>query len=146
MNPDGQVELRHDVEQRRDLGCVERHPFHVGESLSAARAELTHRTAGLGDEAVGRVHRQGRDEAREPLRVFLAELGHTVVRGSCESLGHVGLGLFIGFLLGAISGVYLLVAGKHDRRTKIPFGPFLAMGAVVAIVAGDPLIDAYLNV
>jgi len=62
------------------------------------------------------------------------------------SLGHVALGLFIGFFLGAISGIYLLLGGRHDRRAKIPFGPFLAMGAVVAVVVGDPLIEAYLGV
>lgn len=62
------------------------------------------------------------------------------------SPGHVAVGLFVGFLLGAVSGIFLLVAGGRDGRTKIPFGPFLAMGAVVAVVFGDPLIDIYLSV
>lgn len=61
------------------------------------------------------------------------------------SLGHVALGLFAGFLFGAMSGVVLLLGARRDRKTKIPFGPYLAMGAVVAVVFGDPLIDAYLG-
>jgi leader peptidase (prepilin peptidase)/N-methyltransferase len=32
------------------------------------------------------------------------------------------------------------------RRTAVPFGPFLAAGGVVAVLAGAPLLDAYLGV
>ncbi len=60
------------------------------------------------------------------------------------SLGHVAVGLFLGFLAGALGGAaVLLVTGRH-RRTKIPFGPFLAMGAITAVIVGQPIIDAYL--
>jgi leader peptidase (prepilin peptidase)/N-methyltransferase len=31
------------------------------------------------------------------------------------------------------------------RKTAIPFGPFLALGGVVAIFAGDAIVDAYLD-
>jgi len=62
------------------------------------------------------------------------------------SLGHVALGLFAGFLLGAMSGVVLLVGSTRDRKTKIPFGPFLATGAFIAVVFGDPLINVYLGI
>jgi leader peptidase (prepilin peptidase)/N-methyltransferase len=31
------------------------------------------------------------------------------------------------------------------RKTRIPFGPFLAVGALVAYFAGDHLVDAYLH-
>ena len=32
----------------------------------------------------------------------------------------------------------------EGRRTAVPFGPFLALGGVVALFAGDALVDAYL--
>jgi leader peptidase (prepilin peptidase)/N-methyltransferase len=36
--------------------------------------------------------------------------------------------------------------GAHDgRRTAVPFGPFLALGGVIALFAGDGLMDAYLD-
>jgi leader peptidase (prepilin peptidase) / N-methyltransferase len=65
-------------------------------------------------------------------------------------LGWVGwptavLGAFLGFLFGGITGVLLLVAGRADRKTPIPFGPFMLLGALVAIVAGGLLLDAYLG-
>jgi leader peptidase (prepilin peptidase)/N-methyltransferase len=53
--------------------------------------------------------------------------------------------LFIGFLSGAIIGVVVVAARKGGGKTAIPFGPFLAAGAVVALFAGAPLIDAYLG-
>jgi prepilin signal peptidase PulO-like enzyme (type II secretory pathway) len=32
-----------------------------------------------------------------------------------------------------------MALGRSDRRTAIPFGPFLAIGAVLALVSGPPL-------
>jgi leader peptidase (prepilin peptidase)/N-methyltransferase len=48
----------------------------------------------------------------------------------------VFFGTFVGFLLAAGYGLTLVVAGKAGRRTAVPFGPFMAMGALVALVLG----------
>ena len=56
-------------------------------------------------------------------------------------LAHVPVGLFLGFLFGAVVGVAAMAIGSAGRRTAIPFGPFLAAGTVVAVVAGQPIID-----
>jgi leader peptidase (prepilin peptidase) / N-methyltransferase len=65
-------------------------------------------------------------------------------------LGWLGLirvptGLFVGFLLGAVVGGLSLVLRGANLRTKIPFGPFLAAGAFVAVVAGQPLGNLWLH-
>jgi leader peptidase (prepilin peptidase)/N-methyltransferase len=52
--------------------------------------------------------------------------------------------LFIGFIAGALAGIVLL-AGGRSAKTAIPFGPFLAFGAVVALVCGDQLLHLYLH-
>jgi leader peptidase (prepilin peptidase)/N-methyltransferase len=54
-------------------------------------------------------------------------------------------GLFIGFVGGAVIGVVILALRKGDGATAIPFGPFLAGGAVVALFCGGALISAYLG-
>lgn len=63
--------------------------------------------------------------------------------------GHVVLGLFGGFVVGAVGGVLLLaaraVARQSLRHQKIPFGPYLAAGAFLALLFGEPLICAYLQ-
>jgi len=59
--------------------------------------------------------------------------------------GFVGVGLFLGFLFGSIVGVALMFAGRGGRKTAVPFGPFLALGTVVAVWIGQPLIDRLLH-
>jgi leader peptidase (prepilin peptidase)/N-methyltransferase len=59
------------------------------------------------------------------------------------SLGHVALGLFLGFLLGSLVGVGLVATGVRSRKAHIPFAPFLAAGTVVAVLVGQPLLDWY---
>jgi leader peptidase (prepilin peptidase)/N-methyltransferase len=58
----------------------------------------------------------------------------------------VFVGLMIGMVAALIPAVYLL--GRHGgaaRKMAIPFGPFLALGAVIALFFGDALLDAYLS-
>ncbi|HVM21282.1 MAG TPA: prepilin peptidase [Egibacteraceae bacterium] len=66
-------------------------------------------------------------------------------------LGYLGgwplvlLGLFGGFLLGGVVAVTLVATRLRRRRDLIPFGPYLSAGAVVALLFGEPIIDAYLR-
>jgi leader peptidase (prepilin peptidase)/N-methyltransferase len=53
--------------------------------------------------------------------------------------------LFLGFLSGAVVGVVLIGGRRGDAKTAIPFGPFLAAGAILALFFGGALIDAYLG-
>lgn len=61
------------------------------------------------------------------------------------SWGHVFLGLFLGFLLGAVIGVALIATGIRTRKDHVPFGPFLAAGTILAVLAGQPLLDLWLH-
>ncbi len=58
-----------------------------------------------------------------------------------QGLPFAPVGIFLGFLLGAAVGIVLMAVGKAGRRTAVPFGPFLAGGAFLAIIAGRPLVD-----
>jgi leader peptidase (prepilin peptidase)/N-methyltransferase len=52
--------------------------------------------------------------------------------------------LFLGFIAAAVPAIVLLVRhGTAARKQAIPLGPFLALGAVVALFAGDAIIDWY---
>jgi leader peptidase (prepilin peptidase)/N-methyltransferase len=58
----------------------------------------------------------------------------------------VAPGLLIGFLAGAIVGLALIASrGAAARKQAVPFGPFLALGALVALFAGDAIVDWYLD-
>ena len=59
--------------------------------------------------------------------------------------GIVAVGLFLGFLSGAIVGLVMMAAGRGGRKTAVPFGPFLALGTVAAVWLGQPSIDLLLH-
>jgi len=54
--------------------------------------------------------------------------------------------LLIGFLAGALAGLAMIARdGSAARKKGIPFGPFLALGGLVGLLAGNELIDWYLS-
>ena len=59
------------------------------------------------------------------------------------SIGHVLLGLFLGFLTAAVVGVGLVAVGLRTRKDNVPFGPFLALGAVLSVLFGSPILSWY---
>jgi leader peptidase (prepilin peptidase)/N-methyltransferase len=66
-------------------------------------------------------------------------------------LGWVGwgalvVGWFAAFLLGGLFSIGLLASRRANRKTGIPFGPWLLLGAVVGIAVGQPIADWYLGV
>ncbi len=75
-------------------------------------------------------------------------------------MGDVKLALLIGALLGRTTPVGLMLGllfalvpsavliarhGARARRIAIPFAPFLAAGAIVALFAGEYILHAYLR-
>lgn len=58
----------------------------------------------------------------------------------------VGPALFVALLAGALAGLLIMLReGAAARKRGIPFGPFLALGGVVGLLAGDELTDWYLG-
>lgn len=51
--------------------------------------------------------------------------------------------LFLAFLTGSLAGIALIVAGRRDRKSRIPFGPFLALGAFLALMFGERIWALY---
>jgi len=58
--------------------------------------------------------------------------------------GQMSVAFFFAFLLGGVLSILLLITGTKGRKDAIPFGPYLVLGAYVAIVAGDRILDWYL--
>jgi leader peptidase (prepilin peptidase)/N-methyltransferase len=75
--------------------------------------------------------------------------------GDAKLIGVIGLFLgqaivpvfFVAFIAGTAVGIAVLVRKgmSAGRRTKIPFGPYLALGAVVGVLAGSELVELYLG-
>lgn len=66
-------------------------------------------------------------------------------------LGYLGgapvtlVGMFLSFFSGGVIGILLILLAKGDRKTQVPFGPFLALGTVLGILLGRPIVDLYLG-
>jgi leader peptidase (prepilin peptidase)/N-methyltransferase len=54
-------------------------------------------------------------------------------------------GGFLGFLLGGVVGGALMAMHRAGRKSSLPFGPFMLLGAFVAILWGGALGDLYLD-
>jgi leader peptidase (prepilin peptidase) / N-methyltransferase len=59
-------------------------------------------------------------------------------------LRFVGVAAAAAVVFGGLGGIVALAAGR-DRKAMIPFGPYMAAGAVVAAFWGEPVADWYLR-
>ncbi len=74
--------------------------------------------------------------------------------GDIKMMGMVGaflgwkgvlLTTFIGSLTGALVGLSLMALNKAGKKTKIPFGPYLAVGSLISLFFGAPILRWYLG-
>ncbi len=88
--------------------------------------------------------------------LFAAALAYPGGMGLGDVKLAAAMGLFLGravapailaaLLFGSLVGLALLVRhGAKARKMAIPFGPFLALGGIVGLLAGDQLIDLYIG-
>jgi leader peptidase (prepilin peptidase)/N-methyltransferase len=75
------------------------------------------------------------------LGTFLGYEGHSLGRAAGMTL----TGMFFSFFAGGLIGLAIILVRRGDRKTQVPFGPFLALGTVVAIFAGQAVLNAYLG-
>lgn len=65
--------------------------------------------------------------------------------GYSGGIGVVLVGMFLAFLLGGLLGVAAMLVSKAGRKTQLPFGPFLALGSVLAVFIGPAIVAGYVD-
>jgi leader peptidase (prepilin peptidase)/N-methyltransferase len=65
-------------------------------------------------------------------------------------LGYVGwgalaVGAFAAFVLGGVYGVVLILMRRAGRKSAVPFGPWMIVGAWVGLIAGESIAQAYVG-
>jgi leader peptidase (prepilin peptidase) / N-methyltransferase len=66
------------------------------------------------------------------------------------ALGYLGwprllVGFFFSFLAGAIGGIALIAARRAGMKSEVPFGPYLALGTIVSVLFGGPIVRVWLH-
>lgn len=56
---------------------------------------------------------------------------------------YAAVGLFAGFLVGAVVGIVYLISGRAQRGSRLAFGPFLLIGSLLGLLIAEPVWGAY---
>jgi prepilin signal peptidase PulO-like enzyme (type II secretory pathway) len=51
--------------------------------------------------------------------------------------------MFLAFFVGAVVGMVLIASKLKTRKDHIPFGPYLALGSVIAVLYGHAILGLY---
>ena len=58
---------------------------------------------------------------------------------------YIIISLFLGFFLGALIGIILIITKIKKREDVIPFGPFIVLGSFITLLWGEQIISWYLR-
>jgi len=58
---------------------------------------------------------------------------------------YIIISLFLGFFLGALAGIILIMSKIKKREDVIPFGPFIVLGSFITLFWGEKIISWYLG-
>ncbi len=101
----------------------------------------------------------GREVALESLATISGKVGKIVIPREAMGFGDVKfiacIGAFLGWkavlftvvgasVFGSVVGVALMLLGRREASGRIPFGPYLALGAALWVFAGPAIMDWYL--
>ena len=58
---------------------------------------------------------------------------------------YIIVSLFIGFFIGAIAGILLILLKIRNRDDLVPFGPFIVLGSFITLLWGENILSWYLG-
>ncbi len=58
---------------------------------------------------------------------------------------YVIISLFLGFFLGALAGIILILSKIKSREDVVPFGPFIVLGSLITLLWGEKIITWYIG-
>jgi leader peptidase (prepilin peptidase)/N-methyltransferase len=100
----------------------------------------------VGDDATEEVSAWDEDEVRTG--IGLGDVRLMFFAGIALGYFHwylIVVALLVGYFVGAVAAIFLMVFYGLKRKEPFPFVPFLAAGSIVALVWGQWLVDVYLK-
>lgn len=74
------------------------------------------------------------------------DIKYAAFLGFALGVASLSVALFIAFLTGAAVALILILVGRKRFGQTVPFGPFLSLGAFIALLWGQQIIDWYLKI
>ena len=138
-----------DIEHMRIPSAIVYTTAALGAPLLVLASAGTHRWSALLSALVG-----GAAAFAAFFALFIAVpkgigFGDLRLAGLCGAfLGWIGYreviaGFLLSFILAGVPAIVLLAMRKVERRTRIPFGPFLAAGTIVTVLFSGPIVHAW---
>jgi leader peptidase (prepilin peptidase)/N-methyltransferase len=59
---------------------------------------------------------------------------------------YVIISLFLGFFLGALAGIFLILSKIKSKEDVVPFGPFIVLGSFITLLWGEKIISWYIGI
>jgi len=58
---------------------------------------------------------------------------------------YIIISLFLGFFLGALAGIILILSKAKSKEDVVPFGPFIVLGSFITLLWGEKIISWYIG-
>jgi len=58
---------------------------------------------------------------------------------------YIIISLFLGFFLGALAGIFLILSKIKNKEDVVPFGPFIILGSFITLLWGEKIISWYIG-
>ena len=58
---------------------------------------------------------------------------------------YIIISLFLGFFLGALAGIILILSKIKSREDVVPFGPFIVLGSFITLLWGEKIVSWYIG-
>ncbi|AET66689.1 prepilin signal peptidase PulO-like peptidase [Desulfosporosinus orientis DSM 765] len=81
-----------------------------------------------------------------PQGMGLGDVKLVAAMGAFLGFPAIFLAIFTGSLAGSLVGIFLLATGQKRFRQQIPFGPYLAFGAILTLLWGSPVLNWYWSI
>lgn len=75
----------------------------------------------------------------------IGDIELTAMIGAFLGWRYITISLFLGFFLGALTGIFLILSKIKSREDAVPFGPFIILGSFISLLWGEKILSWYVG-
>lgn len=75
----------------------------------------------------------------------IGDIELTAMIGAFLGWRYIVISLFLGFFLGALAGIFLIISKIKSKEDVVPFGPFIVLGSFITLLWGEKILRWYIG-